>query len=237
MKTTLWLATFIFSISIGKSDDITSFTRSADIFLKKYVSNGAVNYAAIKRNSSDIQSLYKTIGSISLKNQNDNSKKAFYINAYNLIVIQSITDNYPVKSPMNIEGFFDKQSHLVAGEKLTLNALEKEKLLNIYHDARFHFVLVCAAKSCPPLMTGAFTPDQVEAQLTQRTKLTINDENWLKLSASKKSIEVSKIFEWYNGDFTSNGKTLLSWINTYRDTKIPSNYNLTYYEYDWALND
>ncbi|MEQ8364685.1 MAG: DUF547 domain-containing protein [Cyclobacteriaceae bacterium] len=237
MKTIIWFATFALSISIAKSDDVTSFTQSADTFLKKYVSKGAVDYATIKKNSSDIQSLYKTMGTISLKDQNNNTKKAFYINAYNLVVIQSIVKNYPVKSPMDIEGFFDKQTHLVAGERLTLNALEKEKLLNIYDDARFHFVLVCAAKSCPTLMSGAYTPELIEAQLTQRTKLTINDETWLKLSTNKKTIEVSKIFEWYNGDFTSNGKTMLSWINNFRDVKIPASYKVNYYEYDWALND
>ncbi|MFZ1808271.1 MAG: DUF547 domain-containing protein [Cyclobacteriaceae bacterium] len=237
MKTTIWLAALIFSISIGKSGDITSFTKGADTFLNKYVINGVVNYTAIKKNSSDIQSLYKTIGTVSLEDQNDNTKKAFYINAYNLVVIQSIVQNYPVKSPMDIEGFFDKQTHLIAGEQLTLNALEKEKLLNVYHDARFHFVLVCAAKSCPTLMSRAYTPEQIETQLTQRTKLTVNDKNWLKLSASQQTAHVSKIFEWYNGDFTSKGKTLLSWINEFRDVKISSKYKVSFYEYDWALNE
>ncbi|MEQ9415407.1 MAG: DUF547 domain-containing protein [Cyclobacteriaceae bacterium] len=237
MKTIIWFATFAFSISIAKSDDVTSFTQSADTFLKKYVSKGVVDYVNIKKNNSDIQSLYKTIRTISLKDQNNNTKKAFYINAYNLVVIQSIVKNYPVKSPMDIEGFFDKQTHLIAGEQLTLNALEKEKLLNVYQDARFHFVLVCAAKSCPTLMSGAYTPEQIETQLMERTKLTVNDKDWLKLSPSQQTVQLSKIFDWYNGDFTSKGKTLLSWINDFRDVKIPTNYKVSYYEYDWALND
>lgn len=236
MKTIILFA-LIFFISKGDAQDIHSFTQSAASFFKKYVDNGSVDYASIKKNGASIQSLYKSIGIISLKEQNDNTRKAFFINAYNLIVIHSIIEKYPVKSPMDIAGFFDKKTHLVAGEKLTLNALEKEKLLNIYKDPRFHFVLVCAAKSCPPLMSEAYIPDQVEKQLTERTKLTINNNEWLKISSSKKTAEVSKIFEWYSGDFTNNGITLLTWINNYRDIKIPSSYKVSYYEYDWALND
>lgn len=236
MKTIILFA-LIFFISKGDAQDIHSFTQSAASFFKKYVDNGSVDYASIKKNGASIQSLYKSIGIISLKEQDDNTRKAFFINAYNLIVIHSIIEKYPVKSPMDIAGFFDKKTHLVAGEKLTLNALEKEKLLNIYKDARFHFVLVCAAKSCPPLMNDAYTPETVEKQLTERTKLTINNNEWLKISSSKKTAEVSKIFEWYSGDFTNNGKTLITWINNYRENKIPVNYKLSYYEYDWALND
>lgn len=236
MKTIILFA-LIFFISKGDAQDIHSFTQSAASFFKKYVDNGSVDYASIKKNGASIQSLYKSIGIISLKEQDDNTRKAFFINAYNLIVIHSIIEKYPVKSPMDIAGFFDKKTHLVAGEKLTLNALEKEKLLNIYKDERFHFVLVCAAKSCPPLMNDAYTPETVEKQLTERTKLTINNNEWLKISSSKKTAEVSKIFEWYSGDFTNNGKTLITWINNYRENKIPVNYKLSYYEYDWALND
>jgi len=229
-------STFLLSQSAGAAD-LVSFTKSVDTFLKKYVSDGAVDYAKIKNNKSEINSLYNEAGSISLAGSSDNAKKAFYINAYNIVVIHSIAQRFPVKSPMDIEGFFDKKTHLIAGENLTLNTLEKEKLLAVFHDPRFHFVLVCAAKSCPPLMSGAFLPDQIESQLEQRTKLTINDKTWLKVSTSEKKAEVSKIFEWYNGDFTAGGKSLVDWINQYRTAKIPSHYKVAYYEYDWALND
>ncbi len=138
---------------------------------------------------------------------------------------------------MDIGGFFDKKTHQVAGEQLTLNKLEKEKLLQPYKDARFHFVLVCAAKSCPSLMSAAFTPENVEEQLKQRTKLSVNNNEWLKVNDKQKMVEVSKIFEWYKNDFTTDSNSVLGWINGFRATKIPANYKVAYYEYDWALNE
>ena len=237
MKILASFATVLMATVCVNAGDFHTFTKSADAFLKKYVSNGSVAYAKIKSNEDEIANLYNTIGTISLKGLDDSAKKAFYINAYNLVVIYSIIQNYPVKSPMDITGFFDMKKHLVAGELLTLNALEKERLLAIYKDARFHFVLVCAAKSCPPLMAVAFTADQIEEQIEQRVKLTVNNNDWLRVHKRETRVAVSKIFEWYNDDFTRNEKSLLDWINNYRISKIPASYKVEYYEYDWTLNE
>jgi hypothetical protein len=237
MKKWLTLALIISITTFSKANDPVDFTKSADAFLKKYVNSGSVDYAKIKSNKSEIGALYNLLGKVSLANADSRSKKAFYINAYNLIVIYSIVQHYPVKSPMDIEGFFDKKDHLVAGEKLTLNKLEKDKLLSTYKDARFHFILVCAAKSCPPLLNGAFTPENVEDQLEQRTEITVNNNSWLKVDSKQKRVELSKIFEWYNADFTAGGNSVLNWINGFRTKKIPTDYKVAYYEYDWALNE
>jgi hypothetical protein len=237
MKKWLTLALITSIISFSQASDISDLTKSADVFLKKYVSNGSVAYVKIKSNRAEIDDLYNKVGKVSLSGTDSKSKKAFYINAYNLIVIYSIVQQYPVKSPMDIDGFFDKKEHLVAGEKLTLNKLEQEKLLFTYKDARFHFVLVCAAKSCPPLFGGAFTAENVENLLEQRTKITVNNSSWLRVDSKQKKVELSKIFEWYSADFTTDGNSVLAWINGFRTTKIPANYKVAYYEYNWALNE
>ncbi|HEY5691313.1 MAG TPA: DUF547 domain-containing protein [Cyclobacteriaceae bacterium] len=228
----------IISISgVSKAYDLADFTKSADSFLKKYVNSGSVAYTKIKTHRAEIDELYNNIGKVSLADADSQFKRAFYINAYNLIVIYSIVQHYPVKSPMDIEGFFDKKDHLVAGEQLTLNKLEKDKLISTYKDARLHFVLVCAAKSCPPLLNGAFTKENVEDQLEQRTKITVNNGRWLRVDSKQKRVELSKIFEWYSSDFTTDGKSVLNWINRFRTTKIPIDYQVAYYEYEWALNE
>ncbi len=219
-----------------QSREIDDFFSATDQFLKKYVSEGSVDYALIKKNKHEIGAIVQNIGSMDLATQDQNVVKAFYINAYNMLVISSIIENYPVKSPMDIQGFFDKKLHLVAGEMLTLNALEKEKLLSPTLDARLHFALVCAAKSCPQLMSSSFKPNQLDAQLDERTRSTINDSKWLMVKSGQKQVDVSKIFEWYANDFTRNGKTITDWINQYRTSKIPASYKVTYYEYDWSLN-
>ena len=219
------------------ANGLQSFFEQSNAFLEKYVNQGAVAYSSVGKNIGEAEKLYVQIGSMDLSGASEAEKKAFYINAYNLVVIYFVAKHYPLKSPMDASGFFDKVRHKVAGEQLTLNALEIKKLLQPYKDARVHFVLACAAKSCPPLASFAYQPDKLEQQLSARTTLALNDPSWIKVMQSKKTVEVSKIFEWYKDDFTHGGKSTLEWINTYRKEKIPASYKVGYYEYNWALNE
>lgn len=216
--------------------DLPLFFQQADSFFKKYVMNGSVGYAKVKQ-SNEVEDLYKQIGAMNISSATDSEKKAFYINAYNIIVIYYVSKHYPLKSPLDQSGFFDQVKHNVAGEAITLNGLEIKKLLATYKDARFHFALACAAKSCPPLASFAFVPDRLDQQLTERTTQALNNSAWLKINKGQKHVELSKIFEWYKKDFIANGKSEIDWINTFRKEKIPTTYTVGYYEYDWRLND
>ena len=101
---------FLLSLTFvqSQSGEIDNFFSSTDQFFKKYVAQGKVDYALIKKNKTQIDGLVQCIGSMNLAAQAQSSKKAFYINAYNVLVISLIVEVYPVKSPMVIPGFFDK---------------------------------------------------------------------------------------------------------------------------------
>lgn len=223
----------IFAFLSGPSD----FNEQADMLLNERVVNGKVNYRALADNPQPLNSLYQQIGEVSLAGASDNEKKAFYINAYNIITIYQIVQHYPVSSPMDIEGFFDKKEHQVAGKSLTLNELEKGVLFKNYPDPRLHFVLVCAAESCPPLPSNAFRAESLVNELQSKTRQALNNPDFIKVDQAKKQVRLSKIFEWYRADFTENYASLLAYVNQYRDEKIPSDYKVSFYEYDWALNE
>jgi hypothetical protein len=213
------------------------FTAKADAFLKKNVINGSVTYAAISKNMKEVEALYADIGAMDIASADAKTKQAFYINAYNIIVIYWVVRHLPLKSPLDNSGFFDKVRHKVAGEEMTLNALEIKKLLLTYKDPRFHFALACAAMSCPPLASFAYTPELLDKQLNDRTTLALNNKEWIRVDAAQKKVELSKIFDWYKNDFAATGKSHIEWINQYRKEKIPANYSVGYYEYNWALNE
>lgn len=215
----------------------TDFTQAADQFLGKYVKDGLVDYQQVKQEINEINALYQQIGQMSLDGATATEKKAFYINTYNLIVIHQIAQKYPVASPMGIAGFFDQQKHKVAGEMLTLDELEKQKLLQTYQDARLHFVLVCAAVSCPPLADDAFTAEKLEQQMEERTWLALNDPEFIRVQSAQKKVEVSQILDWYKNDFLREAPSLLAYVNRYRKEKIPASYELSFYDYNWQLND
>lgn len=228
------------TISIGSAwsqtaEKLDVFFKLSDYYLKRHVYNGLVNYQ-YSIESRELVLLYKNIGEMDLSNATEAQKKAFYINTYNLLVIYQVTRSYPLERPLDKEGFFDNTYHMVAGERLTLNELE-QKMLTTYDDARFHFVLACAAMSCPKLYNQAYTPENVDKLLEERTRLAVNDGSFIRVNQNASKVEASKIFEWYKGDFQKGGKSILDFINTYRTTQIPSSYLLAFYEYDWKLNE
>lgn len=209
------------------------FFSKADDFFSKYVVNDGVNYQGLKLNNGELNQLITEIEQANLDGFSEDERKAFYINAYNLLVINQVIENYPVQSVMNVPGFFDKQKFVVAGEKLTLNQLEKDKLLKPYKDPRLHFVLVCGAKGCPPITNFAYRTKQLENQLNNQTRRALN--NPLFIRETTNGTQVSQLFEWYINDFGESKTTTVEFINTYRNSKI--NPNITYYAYDWSLND
>lgn len=232
MMKILFAYLLLFSVSVVGFAN-TTFTKDINDFLGNYTSGGMVDYEKIKNNPQDLAELIQVVATKDLNSASKDELKAFYINAYNLIVIKAIASKYPVKSPMDIPGLFDKVKYQVAGEKLTLNELEKKKLLEPYQDARIHFAVVCAAKGCPKIAPFAYEAGKIEQQLEERTKLAINDPYFIRVKQGQKKVEVSQIFEWYKGDF----KSILPYLNKYRKEKIPASYAVTYYPYDWALND
>ena len=230
----LFMLALFFHFSMAS--DLGKFFKDSEDFLFKYVSGGQINYGLVKRNIKEIQALYDQIGAANLSGKSDEVKQAFYINAYNLGVIYQVIKNYPIQSVMDKEGFFDKEKIRVAGEELTLNDLEKKKLLATYKDPRFHFVLVCAAKSCPPLFNHAYMPGKLNTMLNERTRAALNDPGFIRVSKERKTVRVSRIFEWYKNDFTAGGKSVVKYINQYRHQPIPEEFATSYYKYDWTLN-
>jgi len=229
----LSLALSLFVIPLGAQNSLDNFFSNANTFFQSHVQNGLVDYAAVKQNIIELNSLRDQIGTANINQADATTKKAFYINAYNLLVIGQIVDNYPVSSPLKVSGFFDNQPFDVAGEKITLNQLEKNKLLATYKDARFHFVLVCGALGCPPIIDVAYLPATVDAQLEQQTRLALNDANFIKVTADQ--VALSQIFEWYADDFGGTKAAAISFINGYRDTPLSTD-QVGFYPYDWNLN-
>ncbi len=232
----LFYSLFLVTLNLGNlfSQTTNTFFNETDSFLKKYVVNGQVDYKNIYKNSKDLDNLLEKLKTITLPKSPSKIDKTFWINAYNIIVIKGIIDNFPLQSPLDKEGFFDKITHSVAGITITLNHIENKKLRTIYNDARIHFVLVCGAKGCPPLISEAYLPETLEKQLHQQTKIAINNPNFIKIHKNK--VELSQIFNWYKNDFITQTKNEIHFLNQYLNIKIPTTLPITYYPYNWKLN-
>lgn len=234
--TTLFKVLLIFlGFQIGTAQELTEFFSKSDNFFKSYVKSGLVDYSAIKANPTGLNDVLSLAREISVSKSEPEKYQAFWINGYNLHVIKGIVDNYPVKSPLDISGFFDKTKREIGGKQITLNDIENKLLReNFSHEARFHFVLVCAGLGCPPITNEAYLPIKLESQLQQQTELALNNPNFIKVKGKK--VLVSQIFEWYKVDFTQEGKNEIQFINEFRTEKLDAKAKLGYYPYDWTLN-
>lgn len=205
-----------------------------DVLLRKYVSvNGKVNYKALQSNLSRFEAYLDKLKDTSPESLSGNKALAFWINAYNAFTVKLILDNYPVKSIMDLDNgkVWDRKWIKISGKTYSFNQIEHEIIRPQFNEPRIHFAVNCAARSCPPLMNKAWTAEDMEKDLEAQTRKFVNNTNYNLITKSKLSL--SKIFEWYKGDFGN----IQSFIDKYSDVDVSANASVTYYDYDWSLNE
>lgn len=209
---------------------------SWDALLSKYVSaTGKVNYKGLLTERAVLDAYLQSLSANPPQsNWSRAEKMAFWINAYNAFTIDLILDHYPLNSITQLDGGkpWSVKRIALGGAKYSLDQIENEILRPQFRDARLHFALNCAARSCPPLWNRAFTPDKLETALEDRARRFINDPKYNTLGTDKAS--VSKIFEWYAADFGD----LPAFLNRYAaGVQLAPGAAIEYREYDWNLNE
>lgn len=205
-----------------------------DGLLKKHVTaQGNVNYTGLKADHAKLKEYFAVLA----KNHPDdgwakNDKMAYWINVYNAYTIELILQKWPVKSIKDIPNPWKQKIIKLGGNTYDLNHVEHQ-ILRKMGDSRMHFAIVCASFSCPQLRNEAFTAAKLNAQLVDQAKKFINDPKRNKVTES--ALQLSKIFEWFKGDFTKK-TNLITYVNKYAKVKAGPKAKITYLKYDWALN-
>lgn len=222
-----------------------------DAILKKYVDGDYFNYGGLKANPEDMNrfaAFLRWQGQVDLALLSREDQIAFYINAYNACCIKAILDHYPVKTPKDIPGFFDQLKFPVAGESLTINEIEYDRLIAKYRDMRAHFAVVCSDRSCLPLKPGAYTGSKLNLELEGAAKQFVKSDQHFRVDHEKKVVYVSKIFDWYGKKFLKDEQRpvkgerpelfLLPWLDgETRKLLEGGEYRLEFIEWDWTLNE
>ncbi|MBF9237621.1 DUF547 domain-containing protein [Hymenobacter sp. BT683] len=221
------------------SPTVARITAQTNTFLHKYVNkSGKVDYAGIQVNPQLLDELLTSIADFDAGKTEVADQYAFYLNAYNILVIGEIVRNYPLRSVQEMPGFFNKTLLSIAGERLTLDQIELDKLRKIYDDPRLHFALVCGTSSCPRLSRTAYIGKQLFVQLNNQARFAMLDPSYVKVDEQNKLVRLPEIFKWYETDFSASGKTGVSYVNQFRkDSTVPTWFSVVYYPYNWSLND
>ncbi len=231
-----------------------------DQLLKKFVNeNGDVNYAALKKDPALLKQYLKQLRRISWMDMRDWPREelmAFWMNAYHAALIRNIVVHYPLKNTHEVPGFWDEDAINVGKRYFGLNKIRVDILFGSYRDPKIHTALSYAAKGGPTFPREAFTGPTIEGQLYKLARLFVNDASKNIIVPGGRDIKISKLFEWYPGDFTlsfgvfENDRNLsasdfavLSFLAYYmeNDAKVryleEGNYKIKYLPFDWSLND
>lgn len=216
-----------------------------DALLKQFVDErGFVDYQAWKEDAEALRSLDAYLEQFRPKPEGPVSDRdeavAALINLYNALTIDWILQNYPVVSIRKTHRPWKEERFLVGGRQVSLDEIEHDTL-RPWIGWKVHSVIVCAARSCPPLSREALTPENWKAKVQDRYQVWFARTDLHQFEPSGNQVRVSKIFQWFSEDFTgSHGvRELLIRFgpeqhrSLFQDPRL----KIKFMDYHWGLND
>ncbi len=231
-----------------------------DSVLARFVDgDGRVDYAGLKRDPEQLDRYCARLAETSPANTPGAfparaDSLAYWINAYNALVLKGVTEAYPVASVKDIRlfyGFFKRQEFVVGGREVTLDDIEHGTIREQFLEPRIHAVVNCGAVSCPKLRTSALTVANLESQLDLAMREFAGSDAHVQLDRAARVTRLSRLFDWYGSDFTDwigaesgqKRSTVLDYVAQYRDADDQAfllsspRPEIRFLDYDWALND
>ncbi|MGI8516792.1 MAG: DUF547 domain-containing protein [Acidimicrobiia bacterium] len=129
-----------------------------------------------------------------------NEALAYWLNLYNALALRLAASaaRQGIETVLGLPGGFTAPAVSVAGESLSLNAIEHAKIRR-FADPRIHGGLVCGSASCPALRREPFDGD-VDNQLDEQMRLFLA-RGALQPEPDHHRVVLSSIFSWFGGDF------------------------------------
>lgn len=179
---------------------------------------------------------------------------AYWINVYNVNVVATVVDHYPVASIRDIStdwvarlNVFKKDTVPIKGGMTSLDEIENVRIRQGFKDPRIHFAINCAAVSCPPIRSEAFAGARIAEQLDDQARRFLNDPRrgvQVEIQPNGVVVHVTKVMDWFADDFKKWGGGQVAFIRKYLPPDkqklidaAQGSVKLDFYSYDWSLND
>lgn len=231
-----------------------------DRVTRQYVTqSGLVRYEKLKAQPGDLSRYVDRIARYSPENAPERfpskaHELAYWINAYNALIVHRVVENYPVESIRDLGGWISsvfKKKQTVGGKQLSYDDIEHEIIRERFFEPRIHFVLNCASTSCAPLQPHALTAENLEETLQRAAVQFLNDDRNVQVDARSGTVRLSRYFDWFTDDF-------LSWLRENKNLRRPGaldyvrlylrpekrvlldsrdDWDIRFFDYDWNLND
>jgi hypothetical protein len=243
----------------------TARTKNFDQLLDLYVRNGDVYYRAIKSERAKLDGFVSQLATASVDNLPRDEQIAFWLNAYNALVLRTVADHYPIqgrskeypaKSIRQIAGAFERLTHRVAGRTVTLDQIE-QTILAGFHDPRVYFALGRGAAGSGRLRSEAFAAARLEEQLADVAAECVTRAQCIAIDRENGIVAVSSIFSWREKEFVAAyankappafaarspiERSVIAFVMpkllaTEKEFIAKNTFKVTYSPFDWTLND
>jgi hypothetical protein len=239
--------------------------KTFDQLLDLYVRNGDVYYRALKADRSKLDGYINLIATASVDKRPREEQLAFWLNAYNALVLRTVIDHYPIqgrspeyppKSIRQIPGAFERVQHRAAGRALTLDQIEKE-VLPEFHDPRVYFALGRGAVGSGRLRSEAFVAARIEEQLSDVAAECVSRNQCVQIDSASSKVGASAIFSWRDPEFSAAyadkapaavanrspiERAIIAFVyprllNAEKALIATNTFQVVYPPFDWTLND
>ncbi len=233
--------------------------------LARHVDGSRVSYAALKADRGALDRVAAQFDAPDAQGEGGwtrEQRMAFWINAYNAFTLRAIVDAYPIQSrwftrqPRNsirqIPDAWTSRRWRAAGRAVSLDDIEHRVLRPVFKDARVHFAVNCASRSCPPLAAEPFRADTLSAQLDAAARHYLASREGLRLDGN--TLRVSSLFKWYGEDFVAEYSPIVPGTRPHVERAILGTIvrygppdaavrarnggpEIAFLDYDWSLNE
>lgn len=178
-------------------------------------------------------------------------KIAFWVNTYNLKILDIITDNYPIDSvrvrrlwwppdsirhipPISQVGTpkWDRYKFIVMDEQFTLLEIENRFFREKLKDPRIFLAISFASIGGPPLRNEPYYGKSLEQQLEDQAKRYLNSPEGLEIKTKKEQVRLSVLFEpslpWFGNEFLEDYATDKKFKNQKPEIRAVLNFAIKY---------
>jgi hypothetical protein len=241
--------------------------RPLDQILDTNVRDGFVYYRALagSRGALDRYLASLNVATATYDGWTREAKMAFWVNAYNAFVLQTVIGRYPIRGgsgtyPANsirqIPGAFDQTKHRAAGRSVTLDEIEKT-ILPEFKEPRLHLALGRGAIGSGRLRSEAYTAERLAAQLDDIEKEFVNERHMLNVDRTSGQVTATPIISWHEAEFVEGydkkagdrfakrspveraliGFVMPNLLPLEREFLEQNAFKITFHNFDWRLND
>lgn len=169
---------------------------------------------------------------------------AFWLNLYNAgaLRLAAEAERSGIESVLRVPGGFDRGIVAVAGEELSLDAIEHGKIRR-FGDPRIHGALVCGSVSCPTLRRNPYSGDGLDGVLNEQMSQFLSQG--AAIADGDDGLKLSRVFLWYGSDFVrprrmptflpASKKAALGAINEWIPDDLSGRTKVSFQPYHWGL--